>query len=148
MAKMPEYDEEHVRRVRRAIAGDPDAHTSHLIIGGRRSGKTTKLLKWLEDAQRRPYYPFWDRVLLAHTTDRAQHLRIALRREAELKGIIDSGLYYNLVYSYDEWKSIRLGGDVMIGVDDVEFLINRYFGQTPSMIVMHVVSYDVSPGGA
>lgn len=145
MARMPEYDEEEVVH---GWACDPDVHTSHLIIGGRRSGKTTKLLKWLEGAQRRPYYPFWDRVLLAHTTDRAQHLRIALRREAELKGVIDSGLYYNLVYSYDEWKSIRLGGDVMIGVDDVEFLINRYFGQTPSMIVMHVVSYDVSPGGS
>ncbi len=144
MAKYPEYDEADRRRVFEAC--DPDAHTSHLIIGGRRTGKTTKLLKWLEEAERRPYYPFWDRVLLVHTTDRAQHLRIGLRTEAELKGIIDASLYYNLVYSYEEWKGARLGGDVMIGVDDVDFLISRYFGQTPSMVVFHTTTYTVSPG--
>jgi hypothetical protein len=141
MPKYPEYPKD------RYLPGDPDAGTSHVILGGRRTGKTTHLLKWLEDAQRRSYYPFWDRVLLVHTTDRAQHLRIGLRKDAELKGVADSSLYYNLVYSYEEWKGARLGGDVMIAVDDIDFLISRYFGQTPKMIGLHCVSYTIVPSG-
>lgn len=146
MAKYPEYPKDGYL----PTDLDPNARCSDLIIGGRREGKTTKLLEWLNGAQRRPYYPFWDRVLLVHTTDRAQHLRIGLRKDAELKGIEDSSLYYNLVYSFEEWKGARLGGDVEIAVDDVDLLINRYFGQTPRLIALHCVTYTVvttRPGG-
>lgn len=145
MAKMPKYSEEDKERFRAAM--HPDAHCPKLVVGGRRSGKTTELLKWLSQAKRTRSYPFWDRVLLVHTTDRAQHLRIALRKEAELKGI-DDGLHYNLVYSYEEWKTIHLGQEpVEIAVDDIEFLFHRLFGQTPRLISFHATDVTTLPRG-
>lgn len=117
---------------------DPDQHSSYVIVGGRRQGKTTQLLEWLREAKATNSYPYWDRVLLVHSTRRAQDLRIDLRREAEAKGVANSGLYYNLVYSFEEWKKACLGtGPVDIAVDDLDFLLSSYFRQTPKLVSIH-----------
>lgn len=127
-----------------AFFHDPDQHSSHVIVAGRRQGKTTQLLEWLKEAKRTDSYPFWDRVLLVHTTREAQRLRIDLRTEAEEKGIEDSGLYYNLVYSYEEWKGAYLGVcPVDIAVDNLDFLISHHFGQTPKLVSIHGRPYKV-----
>lgn len=121
-----------------AFYHDPDQHSSYVIVAGRRQGRTTQLLKWLKEAKRTNSYPFWDRVMLVHTIDRAQRLRIDLRREAEAKGVADSGVYYNLVYSFEEWKRARIGHHpVDIAVDDIDFLLGNYFGQTPKLVSIH-----------
>lgn len=76
-----------------------------VLIAGRRNGKTTAALDWLREAKRVSSYPFWDRVLLTMSLDEAQRLRIMLRKEAEEANIPDAGLYYNLVYSFEEWRN-------------------------------------------
>lgn len=121
-----------------AFFHDPDQHSSYVIVAGRRKGKTTHLLAWLKEAKRTNSYPFWDRVLLVHSIRRAQDLRIDLRREAEAAGVEDSGVYYNLVYSFEEWKKARLGhAPVDIAVDDLDFLVSDYFRQTPRLVSIH-----------
>lgn len=111
-----------------------------VIVCGRRHGKTTKILQWLKQARRVPEYPFWDRILIVPTTNRAQDLRIDLRQEAEAQGIDDSGLYYNLVYSLEEWQRARLGvhWKGQVAVDDVDEILARALGQytTPVLVAM------------
>lgn len=125
---------------------DPDQHSSYVVVAGRRMGKTTQLLEWLKEAKRTDSYPFWDRVLLVHDVRKAQDLRIRLRTEAEQKGVADSGVYYNLVYSYEEWKRARLGrSPVDIAVDDIDFLLGSYFGQTPNLVSIHGRPYGKQP---
>lgn len=126
---------------------DPDAHCSHLVAGGRRSGRTTKLLEWLKQAVPTNSYPFWDRVLLVHSLDRAQDLRGQLARWSRSRGD-KHGLAYNLVYSYTEWREARIGHmPVEIAVDDVDMLVSNYFHQTPALIAYHAVDVTVLPGG-
>jgi hypothetical protein len=115
-------------------------HSPRMIVGGRRSGKTTESLKWLKEAKRVDAYPFWDRVLLTFSTDEAQRLRIQLRREAERTGVPDSGLYYNLVYSFEEWRRAHLGSswEGAVAVDNAEFILQKYLnhGQHLAIVTM------------
>ncbi len=111
-----------------------------VFVGGRRGGKTTKCLEWLEQAKRVPQYPFWDRILLTPSLDEAQRLRVMLRRREEERNGPEagSGLYYNLVYSFEEWRTARLGlgwqGEV--AVDNAEWIIEREIGQRVSLMTM------------
>lgn len=111
---------------------------AHVIVTGRRNGKTTKALQWLKQARRVTEYPYWDRVLIVHTWQVAQDLRIELRQEAEAQGIDGSGLYYNLVYSVDEWKTahISIGWRGSIAVDNADLILEQLLRKAPALITM------------
>jgi len=110
-----------------------------IILGGRRTGKTTKALEWLKQARRIDTYPFWDRVLLVPGLDEAQHLRINLRKEAEERGEDDASLYYNLVYCFEEWETAHLGRQpVHVYIDRAEII----FYQMLQRVTRHKAQVD------
>lgn len=110
----------------------------HVFVARRRHGKTTKCLQWLKQARRVDAYPFWDRVLLVPDIRQAQHLRIQLRQEAEALDEIDSGLYYNLVYSIREWENahISMGWRGQVAIDDAEWILQQLVQGRVSFITM------------
>jgi hypothetical protein len=117
-----------------------------IIIGGRRTGKTTKALEWLAQAERIDTYPFWSRVLLVHSTDYAQDLRIRLRQEAESRGEDDYALSYNKVYSWEEWATVHLGiQPVEVLVDNADFLLNQFLSQFKGMVKGYTFSINDQP---
>lgn len=119
-----------------------------VIVSGRRSGKTTKTLEWVKEARRVPHYPFWDRVLIVATFHEAQVLRIGLRQEAEEQGIDESGLYYNLVYSIQEWKNAYIDPrwEGLVAIDNAEFILEQILRQRPALVTMTGVQLpDTNP---
>jgi hypothetical protein len=101
-----------------------------IIIGGRRAGKTTRALEWLKGAERRKGYPFWDRVLVVHSNDYAQQLRTQLRADAQERGAEDASLYYNLVYSTQEWTGTHMGHGtepVQVMIDNLDLMLHAFF---------------------
>lgn len=102
-----------------------------IIIGGRRCGKTTKCLEWVDEAERVQGYPFWNRILLTVSQREADRLRQALRRRARARGERDSaGLIYNKVYCVEEWQRTRVGAEeVKVMIDNADLVLQDLIGR-------------------
>ena len=107
-----------------------------LIIGGRRYGKTIKALEWVEVGQRTSSYPFWDRVLLCTTSQEADRLRDDLLERAAARGEDNTwGLFYNRVYSVEEWARARVGREpVQLWLDNADLFLQMYLGRGGSSL--------------
>jgi hypothetical protein len=107
-----------------------------LIIGGRRYGKTTQALEWVDQAERIKGYPFWSRVLLVVNSHEADRLRKLLRDRAEARGEGDpAGLIYNKVYCVEEWKTAKVGAnDVDVMLDNADLVLASLFNRRGSRL--------------
>lgn len=116
------------------------SNVPYVVVTGRRCGKTTKCLEWLAGAKRVPHYPFWDRILLTFSPEEAQRIRVKLRTDAEEANLPDAALYYNLVYSFEEWRTAHLGSQWSgeVAVDNAEFIISQYFRQRQRLAIITI----------
>lgn len=111
----------------------------YVYVRGRRWGKTTKTIEWVEQGKRVPHYPFWDRVIVTPTREEAIRLRDMLSKRALERGDADpQGLQYNRVYYAEEWQRAYVGRDWQgeIALDNAEWLFTQMFRQTPSLVTM------------
>lgn len=90
-------------------------------IGGRQTGKTSRMLQWMlsqpEDESR---------VIIVHSEHEAQRLRQILK---------NSGI------EVDAWKIVRadqarnlMGRDVVLGIDNLDLILGSLFGRSVSRI--------------
>lgn len=113
-----------------------------VYIAGRRCGKTTKVIEWVEQGKRTPVYPFWTRVIVTPTAQEADRLRELLFTRAEARGaptgLLTEGLLYNQVYAAEEWRRAHIPRDWIgeIAIDNAEWLLQTMFRQPPSLITM------------
>lgn len=105
-----------------------------VVILPRRAGKTRLLLEWVRAAERCDAYPFWTRIIITPDLKQADLLRDELRRSY----IGNDGLYYNMVYAYEEWKTTQLGSswEGEVGIDNLDTLLNYLFGHRGSVSVV------------
>lgn len=110
----------------------------YVIVAGRRNGKTTKALEWLELGERVPQYPFWSRVLVTATQEQATLYRNLILKRAEGQDSVDERLLYNKVYAAEEWRRAHIDyawkGE--IAIDNVEQLLQQMLRCSPSLITM------------
>lgn len=96
-----------------------------VIVNGRQSGKTFRLIQWVKEGFETTSYPGWTRVLLTHSLDEAQRLRAQYDLE------------YRQVFSVSEWQTARLGREpVEIAVDNADLVLTAYLGQHPAALSM------------
>lgn len=101
-----------------------------LIISGRRGGKTEACLEWvLTDNEPTDSYPFWQKVILTHNDREADRLRGVLARRLRSRGMTDPhGLFYNLVYSAEEWQRAQIGVEpVQLMFDNADLFLAGMF---------------------
>lgn len=97
------------------------------FIADRQQGKTAYLINWVKGGYRVSYYPYWDRIILVSSMHEANLLRGG---DPETNKY---GLEYNQVYFLDEWLNRYQGGltgPVTIGIDNIEFFLNRMLFNT------------------
>jgi hypothetical protein len=119
-----------------------------LFIGGRRSGKTTACLRWVEQATQTASYPFWDRVLLAVNKGEADRLRRLLRERAVDRGWTQPrlGLTYNMVYTVEEWGAAHLGiKPVQVMLDNADLFLSDLFNRGGNRLIGFTASGTATP---
>ena len=98
-----------------------------VVHKGRGEGKTEELVEWVKRGVATTSYPYWSRVLLVHSLDAAQRIRVQGNKY---------GLDYNQVFALREWANARLGIlPVEIAIDNVEFLIQQAAGQSRVVVI-------------
>src|SRR5262245_2985468 len=101
-----------------------------VITGGRRCGKTTKSLEWVEQGSRTDSYPFWSRVLVVVNAQEADRLRAELRRRYRSRRQFDiaTDSVYNMVYCVEEWRRATFGREpVEIRVENADLVLYDMF---------------------
>jgi hypothetical protein len=98
-----------------------DDHAMQVFVGGRRSGKTARMIQWLGEGHRTTSYPFWSRVVITHDLRSAEELR-----KGVLKDMYPGEDVYRWVFSLDEWKTAHVGKQpVEVAVDNWRGLAER-----------------------
>lgn len=102
----------------------------NIIVGGRQSGKTMRLLEWVAEGERIPRYPGWNRVLVVHSIDESLRLRSIIRADPENPMFEDDA---HRVYSFEEWReAVGVSPEVQVALDNAEFALARLIG--PGML--------------
>jgi hypothetical protein len=95
----------------------------NVIVNGRQSGKTYRLIQWVKEGEQTDSYPGWSRILLCHSLDEAQRLRTQY------------DLDYRQVFSVSEWQHARKGRKpVEVALDNADLVLGMLLGQRPSYI--------------
>lgn len=89
-----------------------------VFVGGRRTGKTHRMVEWVKQGRMIDQYPGWNRIILTSTLDEAQRLRH------------DFDLDYRQVFSLLEWKNghIPHRNAIALGIDNVDMLLFHILG--------------------
>lgn len=108
-----------------------------IFIGGRRSGKTSKIIRWwLENPTKR--------VVVCMNETQAKDIRSKVRRRVEQPSWgekmldiarLDDRVYKDGIIHMNQLHELR-GRDVEIGVEDIDELIHRWFNQSVSVATM------------
>jgi hypothetical protein len=94
------------------------------VVGGRRSGKTARLMEWVAEGEPIDQYPHWSRVVLTTTHEQSMILRDALKDRYLGRDI------YCWVYSVDEWRrAYRTSPDVEVAIDNADALLQGMVGR-------------------
>lgn len=97
-----------------------------LIVGGRQSGKTMRLLEWVAAGEKIARYPGWSRVLVVDSIDEVSRLRSIIRADRENPLFEDDP---HRVYSFREWQSaVGVDPSVEVALDNAEFVLARVIG--------------------
>ena len=95
----------------------------HWYIADRQQGKTHDLITWVMGGSKVDYCPGWDRIILVSSRLEADRLRD------------DVLLDRNQIFTLDEWKEASgIRGPVQIGIDNVEYFLNRLLFNTAGTI--------------
>lgn len=96
------------------------------IVGGRQSGKTSRLLEWVAEGEPREGYPFWSRVLVVHNRQEVLRLRSIIRADPERPLFEDDP---HRVYDLDDWRSAHIQQrDVEVALDNLDLMIAHLVG--------------------
>lgn len=92
-------------------------------IGGRQTGKTTRLLDWLEKQTDGEH-----RVLVSHSRQRAMDL---LRQARQEERVVESWQFVSVdevLRGTSSHQGVLLrGGDIVLGVDDLDLTLSTFF---------------------
>lgn len=96
------------------------------IVGGRCTGKTTRLLEWVAAGEPRNGYPFWSRVLVVHSLQEVMRLRSIIRADPERPLFEDDP---HRLYHLDDWRTAHLQErDVEVALDNLDLMIAHLVG--------------------
>lgn len=115
-----------------------EPRTTTVVVGDRQTGKTTRLVEWVQAGERRPLYPFWSRVLLVASRDHQIQVRD------------DFGLDGHQVFNLADWSVVHRGvhDAVEVAVDDAELLLQFVVGGFGlSMVGMTAQAETLAPAG-
>jgi hypothetical protein len=94
-----------------------------IIHLGRRLGKTTRLIEWVERGKPTQMWPGWSRIILTPTMEEADTIRRTLRARG---GKADT---YRWVFSWGEWQRAQISAaqslDLEVGIDNLDILLNN-----------------------
>lgn len=107
-----------------------------VIVGERRTGRTSRLLRWLRDGHPIDSYPRWSRILVCAHADHVPTVhRLAFERYGQ-------GPWSKSVFSVADlrsaWRGAIRPGTVEYAVDDADALMWSYLGvnQLPSLLTL------------
>ena len=99
-----------------------------LVLGGRKSGKTTALLDWVRAGYRTPGEPGWSRVVLCGDLAGWQHLTACLRDDRDMWDMWD-GPRCRAVFTIEQWQRSRgLDPLVEVAIDNAEQVLAKAVG--------------------
>ena len=97
-----------------------------IITRPRQAGKTHEMVQWVLEGEAVQGYPGWSRVLVCHTIQEADRIRV-----------LYPALGYRQVFSWQEWRERHPGGyPTNIAVDNAELILAQVLGQWPSVVSM------------
>lgn len=113
-----------------------------VIVGERRTGRTTKLIDWLLQGREQSHYPYWSRVIVCPTHNMVRYTtNSVLRRIGELKWDPCSAMLPHLHTCPDQHQSVL--ADVKKAVWGLNDLMGRFRGMTHGGMFEYAVDdYD------
>lgn len=104
-----------------------------LLFMNRQRGKTTRLMKWLFQAERREAFPYWNRIVLVHSVSE----RDRIIREFGRGNEVLTKVLKEQVHVWSDWQKKSHGATkVQIAIDNLDLILAQMFRSDIGMIAL------------